>query len=55
MMENKQLVLELEAQNNKLSDRVEVSSREEVTISNIVSHHPLLWLTTDARATNPYS
>jgi len=51
MMENKQLVLELEAQNNKLSDRVEVS-REEVTISNIVSHHSL---TTDARATNPYS
>ena len=25
MMENKQLVLELEAQNNKLSDRVDVS------------------------------
>lgn len=49
MMENKQLVLELEAQNTKLSDRVDVSMTFCSTCFLILSLHVL-----DARAVNSY-
>ena len=47
MMESKQLLMELEAQNTKLSDRVEVSVTTALNMS--------YYIPADARAINPYS
>ena len=55
MLENKQLVLELEAQNNKLSDRVHVS----MALIICLVYHMLFLITVslntlDARTANSY-